>query len=124
MGLRATVIKTYKVEYGNANGFNYDVDTLNNIIGEFCDDFYNGDDGWGGPSTDAIWEIDKQQFREMYTQIALMPEEEFNERMKEEWFCGTFSDDKPYSKAYIMDVFAGYINETPEDSNYVRIGWL
>ena len=53
-----------------------------------------------------------------------MPEEEFDERMKEDWFYGTFSDDKPYSKKYILDVFGGWLNETPKDSNYVRIGWL
>ena len=124
MGLRATVIKKYEIEYGDAQGFNHDPDTLNNIISEFCDDFYNGDDDYGGASTDAKWEIDKGQFREMYTELSLMPEEEFDERMKEDWFYGTFSDDKPYSKKYILDVFGGWLNETPKDSNYVRIGWL
>ena len=124
MGLRATVIRKYEVEYGDAQGFNHDPDTLNNIISEFCDDFYNGDDGYGGASTDAKWEIDKGQFREMYTELSLMPEDEFNERMKEDWFYGVFSDDKPYSKKYILDVFGGWLNETPKDSNYVRIGWL
>ena len=86
MGLRATVIKTYKVEYGNANGFNYDPDTLNNIISEFCDDYYCGDDGCGGLSTDTFWEIDKEQFRAMVNQLAEMPTEEFNTRMEEDWF--------------------------------------
>ena len=124
MGLRATVIKKYEIEYGDAQGFNHDPDTLNNIISEFCDDFYNGDDGYGGASTDAKWEIDKGQFREMYTELSLMPEDEFNERMKEDWFYGTFSDDKPYTKKYILDVFGGWLNETPKDSNYVRIGWV
>lgn len=124
MGLRATVIKKYEVEYGNANGFNYNPDTLSNIIGEFCDDFYCGDDGCGGNSTDAFWEIDKGQFRDMVDQLAEMPEEEFNERMIEDWFWGTFSDEKPYTKKYVLDVFKGWLAETPEDSNYVRIGWL
>jgi hypothetical protein len=121
MGLRATVIKTYKVEYGNANGFNYDPDTLNNIISEFCDDYYCGDDGCGGLSTDTFWEIDKEQFRAMVNQLAEMPTEEFNTRMEEDWFCG---DDKPYSKKYVLDVFTGWLAETPEDTNYVRFGWL
>ena len=121
MGLRATVIREYKVEYGNCNGFNYDPDTVNNIIGEFCDDFYNGDDGYGGYSVDAIWEVDKEQFKDMLNELREMPEGEFNERMEEDWFCG---DDKPYSKKYILDVFGGWLNETPEDSNYVRFGWL
>ena len=124
MGLRATVITKYEIEYGGVQGFNYDPDTLNNIISEFCEDYYNGDDGYGGCSTDAYWEIDKEQFREMYTELSLMPEEEFDERMKEDWFHGTFSDDKPYSKKYILEVFGGWLNETPDSSNYVRIGWL
>jgi hypothetical protein len=124
MGLRATVIKTYKVEYGNANGFNYDPDTVSNIIGEFCDDFYNGDDGYGGANTDSIWEVDKEQFTNMIQELQEMPEEEFNEEMREHWFSGVFSDDEPYSKKYILDVFGGWLNETPKDSNYVRIGWL
>lgn len=124
MGLRATVIKKYEVEYGNTNGFNYNPDTLNNIISEFCDDYYNGDDGCGGNSTDTFWEIDKEQFRDMVDQLAEMPGKEFNERMKEDWFWGTFSDEKPYTKKYVLDVFKGWLAETPENSNYVRIGWL
>lgn len=124
MGLLATVITKYEVEFGDANGFNWDADTVNNIISEFCEDYYCGDDGYGCPSMDAYWEIDKQQFRDMYTELSLMPEEEFKERMKEDWFCGAFSDDEPYSKEYVLDVFGGWLNETPEDSNYVRIGWV
>jgi hypothetical protein len=124
MGLRATVIKKYEVEYGNANGFNYDPDTLNNIISEFCEDYYCGDDGYGGCSTDAYWEIDKRQFEDMLDELRDMDTKEFNERMKEDWFSGTFSDDKPYSKKYVLEVFQGWLDETPENSNYVRIGWL
>ena len=116
MGLRATVIKKYEIEYGDTQGFNYDPDTLSNIISEFCDDFYNGD-----VSADVYWEIDKEQFRAMVDQLAEMSTEEFNTRMEEDWFCG---DDKPYSKKYVLDVFTGWLAETPEDSNYVRIGWL
>ena len=124
MGLRATVITKYEVVFGKANGFNWDADTVNNIVSEFCEDYYCGDDGYGGCNTDAYWEINKEQFRDMYTELSLMPEDEFNERMKEDWFCGTFTDDKPYSKSYVMAVFTGWLAETPEDSNYVRIGWL
>ena len=124
MGLRATVIKTYKVEYGNANGFNYNADTVYNIISDFCDDFYAGDDGYGGVSTDAIWEVDRNQFCEMVDQLANMTKKEFNQRMKEDWFQGIFSDDKPYTKEYVLDVFTGWLAETPVDENYVRFGWL
>jgi hypothetical protein len=124
MGLRATVIKKYEVEYGNANGFNYNPETLDNIISEFCDDYYCGDDGYGGCSTDAYWEIDRNQFCEMVDQLADMPEEEFSQRMEEDWFCAHFTEDKPYSKKYVLDVFIGWLAETPVDSNYVRIGWL
>lgn len=124
MGLRATVIKKYEVEYGDANGFNYDPDTVSSIIGEYCEDFFNGDDGYGGSSTDAIWEVSKAEFTDMLNQIMDMPTKEFNERMKEDWFHGVFTDDKPYSKKYVLEVFSGWLNETPENSDYVRIGWL
>lgn len=124
MGLRATVIKKYEVEYGNANGFNYDPETLSNIISEYCDDFYNGDDGYGGLSTDAYWEIDRGQFWDMLREITAMPDKEFNKRMQRDWQVGKYGDDKPYTKKYVLDVFTGWFNETPEDSNYVRLGWL
>ena len=60
----------------------------------------------------------------MIQELQEMPEEEFNEEMREHWFSGVFSDDEPYSKKYFLDVFYGWLDETPEDSNYVRIGWL
>ena len=124
MELRATVIKKYEVEYGDANGFNYNPETLDNIISDFCDNYYCGDDGYGGCSTDAYWEIDRNQFCKMVDQLADMPEEEFNQRMEKDWFYGNFTDDKSYSKKYVLDVFTGWLAETPVDSNYVRIGWV
>lgn len=124
MGLRATVIKKYVVEYGKENGFNYDAETLANIISHFCDDFYNGDDGYGNYSTDTIWEIDRSQFANMLAELKKMPEDDFKEHMKNDWFYGTFADDKPYSKSYVVSVFEGYLAETPETENYVRLGWL
>ena len=119
MGLRATVIKKYEIEYGNANGFNYDNYTLANIIGCFCDDYFCGEDC----NTDSIWEIDKEEFKEMVDRIKNLSDEEFDSYM-ESWFDGVFSDDKPYSKKYVLDVFEGWLEETPENSNYVRIAWL
>ena len=45
MGLRATVIKKYEIEYGNTQGFNYGASELADLIYEFCEDYYVGDDG-------------------------------------------------------------------------------
>ena len=42
MGLRAKAIKKYVVEYGEAEGFNYDSERLENIINDYCEDFYCG----------------------------------------------------------------------------------
>jgi len=53
-----------------------------------------------------------------------MSEEDFNERMKHDWYVGVFSDEEPYSKTYVLDVFTGWLEETEEDSEYVRFGWL
>ena len=124
MGLRATVIKKYEVEYGEANGFNYDPGTLANIIGAFCSDMYLGGDGsWDeGYSIDAFWEISRDEFVEMVDELAEMTTEEFDKQMTEEWYEG--DEEKPYSKKYVLDVFTGWLAETPVDSNYVRIGWL
>lgn len=126
MGLRATSVTIYKIEYGNHQGFNYDPDTLNNLIMNFVDDFYNGDDGCGGNSTDQIWEIDKQSFADMLQQIKDMPVEEFDELMKG---CDVHAgmenrDYDVYTKKYVVNLFQGFLDDTQEDSNYVRIGWL
>ena len=124
MGLRATVIKKYEVEYGNANGFNYDPGTLANIIGEYSSDSYLGGDGnWDlGYSMDSYWEIPREDFVEMLEDLRAMSDEDFNERMEEEWYDG--GEEKPYSKKYVLDVLEGFLEETPEDELYVRLGWL
>lgn len=120
MGLRATVIKKYVVEWGDTQGFNYAPDTLDNILRYFCDEVYSGDD-IDGVSTSTIWEIDKEQFKQMIAEIKRMSDDEFNRSMKEDW--GVYSD-QIYSKQYVLDVFEGWLRETPEDDSYVRIGWL
>ena len=124
MGLRATVIKKYEVEYGNANGFNYDPETLANIIGNYSSDSYLGGGGaWGdGYSTDGYWEIPKKDFVEMLEDLRNMSDEDFNENMEEEWYAGC--DEKPYSRKYVIDVFEGFLEETPEDEPYIRFGWV
>ena len=124
MGLRATVIKKYEVEYGNANGFNYDPGTLANIIGEYSSDSYLGGDGnWDlGYSMDSYWEIPREDFVEMLEDLRAMSDEDFNEKMEEDWYDG--DEEKPYSKKYVLDVLEGFLEETPEDECYVRLGWL
>lgn len=39
MGLRATVIKKYEIEYGDTQGFNYGASELADLIYEFCEDY-------------------------------------------------------------------------------------
>ena len=124
MGLRATSVKKYEIEYGDVQGFNYDPDTLANIIGYFCTDYFTGDDGCGGHSVDAFWDIDRKQFFQMTHDLCEMSEEEFNDLMENEWDGGVKLSDKPYTKKEVTDLFKGYYNDTPEDSNYVRIAWL
>ena len=123
MGLRATAIKKYEVEYGNTQGFNYDADTLSNIISEFCEDFYNGDDGFGGNATNEIWEIGKVQFKQMIADIAGMTENEYNELMDkcEVKYSANY---QRHAKDYVVNFFIGCLAETQENSDYVRIGWL
>ena len=122
MGLRATSIKKYEIEYGDYSGFNYDPDTLINIIGEYCNNFYFGGDEI---STDAIWEIDREQFADMIEKIDALSEEESNDKMENDWYHGydTPKEDG-YTKEYVLRKFRGYLSDTPENSCYVYIGWL
>jgi len=115
MGLRATSITKYEVEYGGVQGFNYDPETLAGIIGHYCDDFYSGQEC---PDTEVIWEIDKKQFADMVASLEGMSETDFSDLME---FIGESGD---YTKEYVVKVLKGFFTDTQEDSNYVRIGWL
>lgn len=119
MGLRATVIKTYKVELGGTQGFNYDPDTLENIIFDYCDNCFTNEG-----DTNTIWSIDRQEFEDMIKQIEELDEEGFNKQMDECWFGGDRLCDELYTKEYVLKVFKGYLNETPETENYVRLMWV
>ena len=114
MGLRATVIKKYEVEYGKAQGFNYGAEEIASIIYEFCSDYYVGDDGCGGCSYDAIWEVDKDEFTEMIDELKKMTDEEYKEQ---------FSRGE-YTREDAISLFEKFLAETPEESLYVRFGWL
>lgn len=118
MGLRATSITKYEVEYGGVQGFNYDPDTLANIIGSYCGEFYSGADF---ADTDVIWEIDKRQFADMIAELESLTEEEFDKEMADEW---QVYHNENFTKSYVLNFLKGCLTDTQEDSNYVRIGWL
>ena len=119
MGLRATVIRKYEVEYGNTQGFNYGAEELAAIIREFCEDYFIGDDGFGSYDMASFWEVDKKQFENMLNEIKGMSQKEFVERVRR---FSVYEDQ--WNVDYIVKVFQGFLDETPEDSNYVRFGWL
>lgn len=123
MGLRAHSVKKYDIEFGSACGFNYDPDTLAAIIYDFCDDANLGDDGFGGHSTDTIWEVEKGQFLAMVNELREMSEEEFNERMKEDWSYRE-QPNPTYTQKYVIGLLMDFYNDTPEKESQVRIGWL
>lgn len=122
MGLRATSIKKYEIVYGDTSGFNYGCDSLYNIISDFCEDFYYGDDGC--PTTEVVWEVDKTEFKGMIESIEQMSEEEVHKKVVEDWQTYAYDNNDLYTKDYILKIFKGFLNDTPEDSNYVRIAWL
>ena len=125
MGLRATSIKKYEIEYGAVQGFNYDPETLANIIAYYCNDYFLGGDGEDGYSLDAIWDIDKDEFLKMTEAISAMDEDEFREISDNEWFSEMDMDDEfPYTQEELVALLKGYYNDTPENSRYVRIAWL
>lgn len=121
MGLRAKAIKKYVIEYGDAEGFNYDSGRLENIINDYCQDFYCGPDGC--ESTDVIWEIDKTEFSFMIEELEKLSEEEFNEKMKDDWSTSKRRDNE-YTKENVLKLFRTWLKETPDDSNYVRLAWF
>ena len=111
MGLRATVIKKYEIKYGQTQGFNYEYDELANLIQDFCEDSFVGDDDCGGCNPDVIWEINRGQFQGMLTEIKGMEAERFE-------------DEYDLNLEETIRLFEGFLEETPEDSRYVRLGWL
>lgn len=117
MGLRAHSIKKYEIEYGEHAGFNYDADTLANIIGDFCDSLYTGEDY---ADTNVIWEVDKTEFADMVDVIEAMSDTAFNARMEDEWKSGR----ENYGREYVLNLFKNFLADTQEDSDYVRIAWL
>ena len=119
MGLRATVIKKYEIEYGDTQGFNYGSDVLCALIYEFCNDYFVGDDGCGGSDTDATWEVNKAEFANMLEEIRELDQEELDDIIGNRH---TFNNSWP--KEDIIRVLEGFLKETPEDYNYVRFGWL
>lgn len=119
MGLRATVIKKYELEYGHTEGFNYGNEGLSAIIGAFCNDYFTGDDGYGGSDTAVVWEIDREEFRRMLEEIKSMSHEEFVSAVREH----SYYEDE-WDKEYIVKVFEGFLEETPEYYTYVRLAWL
>lgn len=119
MGLRATVIKKYEIEYGNTQGFNYGSDVLANLIYEFCSDYFVGDDGYGGSNTDAIWEVDKDEFANMLKEIKGLSQEELDDILNR--YQGSTDN---WSKEEVIRVLEGFLYETPGNSNYVRFAWL
>lgn len=115
MGLRATVIKKYEVSYGDTQGFNYDSEVLADLLNHFCDSAYCGGDYH---STAAIWSVPREEFQGMVDRISSMTDAEFAEACEE-----TTGTDN-YNREEVLDVFRGWLAETPADSPYVRFGWL
>lgn len=118
MGLRATVIKKYEVEFGNTGGFNYGTDGLAAIIRTFCTSNYFGDEDVC-PDSGAVWEVDKEEFRQMLDDIRQMTHEELVSRIREE----NYYEDE-WSKDEIVRVFEGFLSETPDEYDIVRFAWL
>lgn len=115
MGLRATVIKKYEVSYGDIQGFNYDSDVLADLLNHFCDSAYCGGDYH---STYAIWNVPREEFQGMVDRISSMTDTEFAGA------CEEATGTNNYTREEVLDVFRGWLAETPADSRYVRFGWL
>lgn len=116
MGLRATVIKEYRVEYGEKSGFNNGAEYLVTLIQHFCPSAWCGGEDF---SEYAIWEVPKDEFTGMVQDIARMTEDDFATVVARNEYT-----DSEYTREYVLGVFRGWLEETPPDSDYVRFGWL
>lgn len=121
MGLRACAIKKYVVEYGDTRGFNWGADTLANIIGEYCDSFYSG--GGDYNDTNATWEVDAIEFKEMIKKISELSKRCFNGKMKDEWLVDCLDDDCA-TKEYVLKRLQAFYDEADKSDGIVRIVWL
>ncbi len=119
MGLRATVIKKYEIEYGDTQGFNYGADTLARLISSFCKDYSVGDNECCGNNTNAIWEVDKDEFAGMLEQIKGMSQDKLDFIL---WRRHVVDDG--WGKDEVVRVLQGFLDETPENALYVRFAWL
>lgn len=115
MGLRATVIKKYEVSYGDTQGFNDDSEGLADLLNHFCESEYCGGEYH---SMDAIWDVPTEEFKGMVDKISSMSDTEFAET------CVEATGASNYTREQVLDVFRGWLAETPADSRYVRFGWL
>ena len=122
MGVRATIIKKYALEYGDSCGFNYGMEFLANLIGDFCPTAWlGGEDN----SSDAIWEVPRNEFVDMVAEIKAMPDKTFTKKVKDEWSTCFLDDDlKENTKEYVISKFNEWLDESDPDDDYIRFGWL
>lgn len=118
MGLHATIIKKYDVQYGDAGGFNYGAGFLAELIGEYCDCSYLGGEY---NAMEGFWKVDKTEFTDMVETLKAMPAKEFNKKAIEEW--GAAKSDG-YTKSYVLRVFKNWLEETDPNSDWLRFGWI
>ena len=118
MGLRATIIKTYNVVYGDVGGFNYGCDFLGALISAYCPTSYTGGDHH---DVDAIWTVDKGEFTAMLKKLKWMTCKTFSRKAVEEW--GAEPDDG-YDKAYVVKMFERWLEESDPSDDWLRFGWL
>ena len=121
MGVRAHIIKKYVVEYGESSGFNYGMEFLANLIGEFCPNAWLGGEY---NSAAAIWEVPRNEFVDMVTEITAMPAKTFTEKVKDDWGTCFLADEvKEYTKKYVLGKFNEWLEESDPNDDYIRFGW-
>lgn len=115
MSTRAHVITKYEIQYGS-EGLAWGQDLIEGLAREYMPSSYTGGEY---RSDEAIWEFSKDEFKEMTETLANMKECEYDGKCKE-W--GVHPEDYPKDKA--VELFKCWIEETPTDSDYVRISWF
>lgn len=116
MSTRAHVIKKYDVKYGSC-GLSWGQDFLIAITNDYIENSYTG----GEYNCDScVWEFDKDEFKAMVDELDKLTEEEWAEKVKDEWG----EDPDEYHKEDVVDLFKSWLKETPKKEEYVRVAWF
>lgn len=114
MGCRLHVAKTYNVKYADGGCFNWQIEEINDLIGEHCDDAWFSDSEY--PSSSYEIEVAKDEFKNLIDWLRTCSVEEYTEQNE------TLS--KACTKEYVADNFQYFLDNGEPETEYLRLSWF